>query len=76
MKKALSKRERQILKMLLAEYRQKDIARLLNLSPNRVQDVKRIIFEKWEVESMVGLVKEAIKQEYLELEDDTFETPD
>ena len=74
MKKTLSKRETQILKLLLAEYKMPDIARLLDLSPSRVHDVKRIIFEKWEVETMVGLTKEGIKRGFLELENDDFET--
>lgn len=72
MKKTLSKRETQVLKMLLAEYRQKEIADTLGISFNRVHDIKRIIFEKWEVESMVGLTREAIRRGILELEDDTF----
>lgn len=72
MKKTLSKRETQVLKMLLAEYTQAEIARTLNLSFNRVNDIKRIIFEKWEVESMVGLAREAIRRGILELEKDTF----
>lgn len=72
MKKTLSKRETQVLKMLLAEYTQAEIARLLNLSFNRVHDVKCSIFRKWEVESMVGLTREAIRRGILELEADTF----
>lgn len=76
MRKKLSKRETQVVKLLLAEYTQAEIARLLKLSSNRVHDVKRIIFEKWGVESMVGLAREAIKRGILELEDDTFEEPE
>jgi len=74
MKKTLSNREKQVLKLLLAEYRIVDIARLLDLSQSRVQDVKQIIFKKWEVESMVGLTKEAIKCGILELDEDDFST--
>jgi len=74
MKKTLSNREKQVLKLLLAEYRIVDIARLLDLSQSRVQDVKQIIFKKWEVESMVGLTKKAIKCGILELDEDNFST--
>lgn len=70
MKQTLSRREKQVAKMLLAEYSQKEIARLLGLSSNRVCDLRRNIFEKWEVETMVGMVKEAIKRGLLELEED------
>lgn len=75
MKQTLSKRERQVLKMLLAEYKQKEISDTLNLSYSRVHSIKQIIMEKWGVETMVGLVKEGIKRGYLEIEDDTFEVP-
>lgn len=74
MTKKLSKREKQVLKMLLAEYSQIEISETLNLSYSRVNSVKQIIMEKWEVETMIGLVKEGIKQGYLELEEDTFDT--
>lgn len=71
MKKTLSKREEQVLKMLLAEYTQTEICEALNLSMSRVNGVKSIIMEKWEVESMVGLIKEAIKRGILELDEDS-----
>jgi len=75
MTQKLTKREKQVLKMLLAEYSQKEISRLLNLSYSRVNDIKSVIMKKWEVETMIGLVKEGVKQGYLELEDDTFDVP-
>jgi DNA-binding CsgD family transcriptional regulator len=73
MKKSLSKREEQILKLILAEYSQNEICKLLDLSYSRVSDVKSIVMEKWGVKTMIGLVKESIKRGYLELEEDTFE---
>jgi len=73
MTQKLSKREKQVLKMLLAEYSQKEISDTLNLSYSRVHSIKSIIMEKWEVDTMVGLVKEGIKRGYLELEPDTFD---
>ena len=65
----LSPRERQILKMLLAEYSQIEISSALELSYSRVNDVKTNIMNKWKVTTMVGLVKESIRQGYLEVED-------
>ena len=76
MKRNLSKREEQILKLMLAEYSQNEICNLLNLSYSRVSDVKSIVMEKWGVKSMIGLVKESIKQGYLELEEDSFDEPE
>ena len=69
MKKNLSNREEQILKLLLAEYSQIEICNLLNLSQSRVSDAKAIIMEKWEVNSLVGLVKESIRRGYLDIGD-------
>ena len=43
----LSRRERQILKMLLAEFTQKEISATLELSYSRVNDGKTNIMEKW-----------------------------
>lgn len=73
MKQTLSPREKQILKMIMAEYSLYEICKSLNLSYSRVSTVKSIIMEKWEVENTVGLVKESIRRGYLELEEDTFE---
>ena len=73
MKRNLSKREEQILKLILAEYSQNEICNLLDLSYSRVSDVKSIVMEKWGVKSMIGLVKESIRQGYLELEEDSFD---
>lgn len=69
----LSAREKQILKMLLAEYSQKEISSTLELSYSRVNDVKTNIMEKWGVKTMVGLVKESIKHGYIELDDLRFD---
>jgi DNA-binding CsgD family transcriptional regulator len=62
MKKSLSNREEQILKLLLAEYSQIEICNILKLSQGRVSDVKAMIMEKWEVDTIVGLVKKAIER--------------
>jgi DNA-binding CsgD family transcriptional regulator len=70
MSKRLSKREKQVLKMLLAEYSVTEISKVLDLHLNTVSGTKTRIMKKWKVTTMVGLVKEGIKQGYLELEDE------
>lgn len=69
MNTSLSKRELQVLEMLLTEHTQKEIGFTLNLSVSRVNDIKRSIQNKWNVTTMVGLVKESIKRGYLKLEE-------
>ena len=66
----LARRETQILKLILAEYSQIEICRILNIHPNTVSSTKRSVMNKWDVRSTIGLVKEAIKRGYLELEED------
>jgi DNA-binding NarL/FixJ family response regulator len=72
MRGRLTTRERQILKMYLAEYRLKEISSTLNLSMSTVSTFKRKVMDKWDVETEVGLIKESIKRGYLEIEEDTF----
>ncbi len=71
MKRKLTTRERQILKMYLAEYTQKEISSTLNLSLSTVNTFKKKVMTKWGVETVVGLIKESIKRGYLEIEEDT-----
>ena len=71
--RGLSKREEQVLKLLLAEYSQVEICQLLELSYSRVSDIKRIIMQKWGVETMISLVIKSIKLGYLEVEEDTLD---
>ena len=68
MKKELSKRQRQILKMILAGYSQQEICKILNLHTNTVCSYKRLIMDKWEVETTVELIIEAIRRGYLEID--------
>lgn len=70
MYKELSKRETQVLKMLLAEYRPVEISKALNLHPNTITGYKRNIMKKWGVNSIIGLVKEGIKRGILELDEE------
>ena len=57
--------------MLLAGYSVTEAARLLEISPNTVCGARQRVMEKWEVEGMVGLIKEAIKRGYVELDSDS-----
>lgn len=68
MQRQLSLRERQVLKLMLAEYTQKEICAALNIHSSTVSTMKQKIMEKWDVTTMVGMVKEAIKRGYLEIE--------
>ena len=63
----LSKRERQILNMLLAELTTKDIADRLSLSVRTVDTHRENIKKKFNVTSMIALVKAAIKNGYIEV---------
>jgi hypothetical protein len=78
MKRTLSQREEQVLKLLLAEYNQSEIAFQLNLSMSRINDIKRIIMEKWEIDSknLMGLLLEGIRRGYVEVDRDNFESSD
>jgi len=67
----LSKREEQVLALLLAGYMQKQIASELGISESRVQDVKSIIKKKWHVATEIEFILEAIKQGYLKIESGT-----
>ncbi len=67
----LSKREQQVLKLLLSGYLQKQVAYELGISESRVQDVKSIIKKKWGVSSDIEFILTAIRKGYLQLEDDT-----
>ena len=50
MKRTLSKREHQVLKLILAEYSLLEVSKALNLSLSRVYSIKSIIMEKWDIE--------------------------
>jgi DNA-binding NarL/FixJ family response regulator len=69
----LSKRQVQILKMILAGYTQQEICEILDLHTNSVSGYKRIIMDKWGVENMIELVVESIKRGYLEMDEKRFD---
>jgi DNA-binding CsgD family transcriptional regulator len=68
MNRLLSKREEQVLKLLLAGFMQKQIAQELEISESRVQDVKSIIKKKWEVNTEIDFILAAIRLGYLIIE--------
>jgi DNA-binding CsgD family transcriptional regulator len=75
MKRTLSKRECQVLKLILAEYSLLEISIVLEISLSRVYDIKSIIMEKWEIDSknLMGLLLEGIRRGYVEVERDSFD---
>jgi DNA-binding NarL/FixJ family response regulator len=66
----LSKREKQVLKLLLAEYNQQEICKELDLHANTVSCCKQRIMKKMGAKTMVGIVKECFRRGYLKIEDD------
>lgn len=71
MNKDLSKREEQVLKLLLAGFMQKQIAYDLSISESRVQDVKSIIKKKWDVHTEIDFILTAIRKGYLIIESES-----
>jgi DNA-binding NarL/FixJ family response regulator len=72
MKTKLSDRQRQVLKLILAGYSQKEICSALDLHSNSVCTYKRIIMEKWNVENLIELVVKSIKLGYLDIDEERF----
>ena len=64
----LSKREQQVLKLLLSGYLQKQVATELGISESRVQDIKSIIKKKWGVDSDIEFILTAVRKGFLEVE--------
>lgn len=57
----LTEREQQILKLIAKEYTSERIAEYLRISISTVETHRRNLFQKMEVGSVVGLIKEALK---------------
>lgn len=62
----LSKREREVLKLIGDEYTTKEIADLLFISQNTVESHRKNMFSKLNVKNVAGLIKMAIKNNLLE----------
>lgn len=59
----LSKRELEILKLIVDEFKNKDIAKQLNISVSTVETHKKNLIKKLQVKTTVGLVKYAVKNQ-------------
>lgn len=59
----LSKRELQILKWIVAEYKNQDIAHELNISVSTVETHKKNLIKKLNVKGVVGLVRYALEKQ-------------
>lgn len=57
----LTEREQQILDLIAKEYTTERIAQYLSITTSTVETHRRNLFQKMEVGSVVGLIKEALK---------------
>tara|TARA_B100000508_G_scaffold138523_1_gene134793 strand:- start:8968 stop:9189 length:222 start_codon:yes stop_codon:yes gene_type:complete len=72
MNNQLTKRQEQILKLLLAGYTQQEICKTLSLHTNTVSDYKRAVMKKWNAENIIELVVKSIKKGYLDMSEKRF----
>jgi DNA-binding CsgD family transcriptional regulator len=63
----LTDRELEILKLISKEYTTERIANYLHISVSTVESHRANMFKKLEVNSVVGLVKEGIKRNLIEI---------
>lgn len=61
----ITKREMQILKLIANENTIEQIARELNISTSTVESHRRNMFQKMGVKTSIGLLKEAIKRNWI-----------
>lgn len=64
---ALTKREQQILELIASELTTEQIAQNLHISIPTVESHRRNMFRKLGVQSVVGLVKEALKNKWIKI---------
>lgn len=64
---ALTKREQQILELIANELTTEQIAQNLHISIPTVESHRRNMFRKLGVQSVVGLVKEALKNNWIKI---------
>jgi len=62
---AISKREKEILLLISEQFTTTQIAEKLFISVNTVESHRKKLFEKFKVENLAGLIREAIKQGYI-----------
>jgi LuxR family transcriptional regulator, transcriptional regulator of spore coat protein len=63
----LTKREQQILELIASELTTEQIAQNLHISIPTVESHRRNMFRKLGVQSVVGLVKEALKNNWIKI---------
>lgn len=63
----LTKREKQILELIANELTTEQIAQNLHISIPTVESHRRNMFRKLGVQSVVGLVKEALKKNWIKI---------
>jgi len=63
----LTKREHEILDLIANEFTTEQIAQNLHISIPTVESHRRNMFRKLGVQSVVGLVKEALKNKWIEI---------
>lgn len=63
----LTKREQEILELIANELTTEQIAQKLNISIPTVESHRRNMFRKLGVQSVVGLVKEALKNKWIKI---------
>ena len=61
----ISDRELEILTLIAKEYTTEKIANALNISVSTVETHRRNLFQKMEVSSVAGLIKEAFRRNYI-----------
>lgn len=64
---ALTKREQEILELIASELTTEQIAHNLSISIPTVESHRRNMFRKLGVQSVVGLVKEALKNKWIKI---------
>ena len=62
----LTEQEQKVLKLILAEYSNREIANIIHRSTRTVEGIKYRIMDKLEVTTVVGLVKYAIENGWLD----------
>lgn len=63
----LTDRELQVLDLIAKEFTTEKIANILHISVSTVETHRRNLFQKLEVSSVVGLIKEGLKRNYIKI---------
>jgi DNA-binding CsgD family transcriptional regulator len=63
----LTDREQEVLDLIAKEYTTEKIANSLHISVSTVETHRRNLFHKLEVSSVVGLIKEGLRRNYIKI---------